>query len=805
MLLQDIHYALRLLWKRPGFTIVAVLTLALGIGANTAIFSVINAVLLAPLAYEDPDRLVGVWERQVISNDNQQPVSLLNFEDWKEQNQSFEQLAMIRIGTFNLTQKGETERITGARVSSNLYTLLRIKPILGRAFTEAEGKPGAEPVALISYGLWQRRFGSDMQLVGRALQVDGIPYMVVGVLPNGVSYPAADTDLVIPFIPQTRDRVRANHFVRVLGRLRPGVSLEQARSEMDTIAARLEQQYPDTNTGWRVQLIPLHEQLVGNIRPALLVLLGAVGCVLLIACANVANLLLVRAAGRRMELAVRAALGAGRWQLIRQLLTESILLSLCGGLLGLLLAFWCVPILTRLSAGSIPRVEEIRISYRVLSFTVLMSLLTGIIFGLVPAWQSSSKKLTDTLREGRRGSTGGLLHRRVLNVLVVSEVALALVLLVGAGLMIRSFISVRQVSPGYDPRGVLTAGVGLSPIKYAELQQQAAFYQSLLARIETLPGVASVAGVSRLPVVATISSTGFTIQGKPVASGHEPNADFRVISPRYFQTMGIPFAEGRDFTVRDTKDTPDAVIINQVMAERFWPNQDPVGQHIQLSAETTRWREVVGVVGNEKLSGLDAETGPTIYVPLTQNSFPNAIRSLSLVVRAQGGEPASLASSIQKELRSMDQEQALFQVRPLEEVISSSLSQRRFNSLLLVIFGALAGLMAAVGIYGVIAYSVAQRTNEIGIRLALGAQQRDVLKMVLGQGIKLTLIGVAIGLVAAFVLTRILSSLLYGVSATDPLTFLGIPLLLTVVALLASYLPARRATKVDPCVALRYD
>jgi putative ABC transport system permease protein len=804
MLLQDIHYALRLLWKRPDFTVVAVITIALGIGANTAIFSVINAVLLAPLPFEDPDRLVVVSERQIISNENQQPVSLPNFEDWKEQNQFFEQLALTRIGTFNLTQNGETERVTGARVSSNLYALLRVKPILGRAFTEAEGKPGAEPVALISYGLWQRRFGSDTQLVGHALQVDGIPYTVVGILPAGASYPAADTDLVIPFIPQTRDRQRANHFVRVLGRLRSGVSLEQARAGMDTIAARLEQQYPDTNTGWRVQLTPLHEQLVGNIRPALLVLLGAVGCVLLIACANVANLLLVRAAGRRMELAVRTALGAGRWQLIRQLLTESILLSLCGGLFGLLLAFWCVPILTKLSAGSIPRVDEIRISYRVLSFTVLMSLLTGIIFGLVPAWQSSSRKLTDTLREGRRGSTGGLLHKRVLNLLVISEVALALVLLVGAGLMIRSFISVRQVSPGYDPRGVLTAGIGLSPIKYADLQQQATFYQNLLTRIETLPGVVSVAGVSRLPVVATVSSTGFTIRGKPVASGHEPDANYRVISPRYFQTMGISFLQGRDFTVRDTKDTPDAVIINQVMAERFWPGENPVGQHVQLSAETTRWREVVGVVANEKLSGIDTETGPAIYVPLTQNSFPNAIRTLFLVVRTKG-EPASLAPELQKELRSIDQEQTLFQVRPLEEVISSSLSQRRFNSLLLVIFGALAGLMAAVGIYGVIAYSVAQRTNEIGIRLALGAQQRDVLKMILGQGIKLTLVGVAIGLIAAFVLTRILSSLLYGVSATDPVTFLGIPLLLTVVALLASYLPARRATKVDPCVALRYD
>ncbi|HEV2914989.1 MAG TPA: ABC transporter permease [Pyrinomonadaceae bacterium] len=803
MLLRDIKYAVRLLWKRPGFSLIAIVTLALGIGANTSIFSVVNAVLLAPLPYEEPERLVVVWENQVIANQNQMPVAPANFEDWKEQNQVFEQLAAMRGATFNLTHQGETERIAGARASTNLYSTLRVKPLLGRSFTEAEGKKGAAPVVLISHGLWQRRYGSDPTLVGQSLQIDGNAYTVVGVLPAGVNYPTPETDLVIPFIPQPSELVRANHFLRVVGRLRQGVSLAQADAEMQTIAARLEQQYPDTNTGWRVQLVPLYEQLVGKIRPALLILLGTVGCVLLIACANVANLLLARAAGRRMELAVRAALGASRGQLIRQLLTESILLSLCGGVLGLLLTVWGVPTLTRLSAGSIPRAEGIGIDYRVLGFTLLISLLTGVVFGILPALQSSSRKLTDSLREGRRGSTGGLLHKRVLNLLVVSEVTLALVLLVGAGLMIRSFLSVREVSPGFDPQGVLSIGIGLSPIKYPELQQQSDFYLSLLARIENLPGVASVAGVSRLPVVGGATTT-FTIQGSPVASGHEPNADFRVISPRYFQTMGIAFSKGRDFTTRDAKDAPDVVIINEVMAARFWPNEEALGKRIQLSAEQTRWREIVGVVGNEKLTGLDTEIGPAIYVPMPQNTFPNAIRAIFLVARSKG-EPLTLAPGIQNELRSMDQDQALFQVRPLDEVISNTLSGRRFNTLLLVIFAALAGLLAAVGIYGVIAYSVTQRTHEIGVRLALGAQPGDVLRMVLGQGIKLTLVGIVIGLVAAFALTRVLSSLLYGVSATDPLTFLGIPVLLTAVALLASYLPARRATKVDPCEALRYD
>jgi putative ABC transport system permease protein len=802
MLLRDLRYSLRMLWRRPGFTAVAVVTLALGIGANTAIFSVVNSVLLAPLPYEDPDGLVMVWERQVISNASQQPVSWLNFEDWKGQNKVFEQLAASRGATFNLTRGGETERVTGARVTSNLYSLLRVKPILGRDFLEAEGGPGAGAVALVSYGLWQRLYGADPRLVGQSLQVDGAPYTVIGVLPPGLSFPTADTDLVVPLIPTAREQVRANHFIRVLGRLRPGVSLAGARAEMDTIGARLEQEYPATNAGWRVELIPLYEQLVGNVRPALLILLGAVGCILLIACANVANLLLARAVGREMELAVRTALGAGRWRLIRQLLTESMLLSLCGGLAGLLLAVWGAPALTRLGSGSIPRAGEIGISYRVLAFTVLVSLLTGLIFGIVPALQSSSGRLTNSIREGRRGSTGGLMHKRALGLLVISEVALALVLLVGAGLMIRSFAAVRQTSPGYDPKGILTLGVGLSPIKYPELQQQAAFYQELLNRVEALPGVVSVAGVSRAPVVSVVSSTDFTIQGTPVAPGHEPSAEYRVISPRYFQTMGIPVLGGREFTVRDTKDTPDAVVINKALAERFWPGADPVGRRIQLSAETTRWREIVGVVGNEKLSGLDGEMAPAIYVPLTQNTFPNALRSLFLVARAQG-EPTSLAHGIEKELRSMDQEQAVFQVRLLEEVISNSLAQRRFNSLLLVIFAALAGLLAAVGIYGVTAYTVTQRTHEIGVRLALGAQPGDVFKLVLGQGAKLSLTGIAVGLFAALALTRVLSTLLYGVSATDPFTFLIIPLLLTAVALLASYVPARRATKVEPATALR--
>ncbi|HEV3469586.1 MAG TPA: ABC transporter permease [Pyrinomonadaceae bacterium] len=802
MWLRDIHYAGRVLRKRPGFTAVAVLTLALGIGANTAIFSVVNSVLLSPLPYEDPEGLVAVWESHVIGNRNQQPVALANMEDWRQQSRAFEQMAASRGAAFNLTHGEETEQVVGARVSANLYSLLRVKPALGRDFLEEEGRPGAPPVALVSHGLWQRRFGSDPQLVGKGLRVDGRNLTVVGVLPAGLSYPTPDTDLVVPLIASEREMLRANHFVRVLGRLRPGVALAEADAELNAVAARLEQQYPDTNTGWRAQLIPLHEQVVGDVRTALFVLLGAVGCVLLIACSNVASLMLARAADRRTEMSVRAALGASRARLVRQLLAESVVLSLAGGVLGLLLALWGVPSLIGLSDGSVPRAGEVGVSYRVLGFTLLLSLATGVFFGIAPALRGSSRKMTNALQEGRRGSTGGVLHKRVLNVLVVSEVAVALMLLVGAGLMIRSFSLLRQLSPGYDPEGILTAGIGLSPVKYPELKQQAAFYQGLLERLEATPGLASAAVVSKVPVLG-FATSGFTIQGSPVAAGHEPNADYRVISPRYFETMGIPFVSGRDFTTRDGADAPDAVIINRVMAERFWPGESPLGRRIQLAAERTRWREVVGVVGNEKLSALDQEPGPAVYVPLAQNSFPNAIRSVTLVVRS-GDATAGAAAAIRSALRAADPEQALFNVRPLEEVIAVSLARRRFNSLLMIVFAALAGVLAAVGVYGVMAFSVAQRGHEIGVRLALGARPLDVQKMVLGQGLKLTLAGVVAGVAAALALTRVLSTLLYGVSATDPATFLVAALLLTGVAVLASYVPARRATTVDPSTALRY-
>ncbi|HKP86588.1 MAG TPA: ABC transporter permease [Blastocatellia bacterium] len=804
MLFRDVRYCVRLLLKRPLFAAVSVVTLALGIGANTAIFSVVNAVLLAPLPYERSDELMVAWGINQASNLDQLPLCVPDFTDLKEQTETFDQVAAAKGQAFTLTDGDEPARINGVRVSANLLSLFEARPVVGRGFLESEGLPGAEPVVMVGHALWQQRYGSDPDLVGRTLSVDGRVCTVVGILPKGFYYPTPETMLYVPFIPQPNETLRGARFLRVIGRLKKGVAMAEAQAEMDAIFSRLSIQYPASNTGFGVRLISLREQVVGQVRPALMVLLGAVGCVLLIACANVANLLLARAAARRTEFAIRASLGASRGQLIRQLLTESVMLSLMGGALGLLLATWGVPVLTGISSASIPRVAEIAINLRVLGFTAIVSLITGVVFGLAPALRSSSRQLTTALREGRRGSTGSILHQRLLSALVVSEVAIALVLLVAAGLMIRSFLSVSSIAPGFNPRGVLTMGIGLPSSRYPGIAQQAAFYDGLLEKVRRLPGVVTAASVIRLPMLGFNAATDFTIQGKPVAQGSEPTADYRAVSQDYFMTMGIPLLKGRDFTEREMKDAPDAMIINQMMAERFFPGEDPIGKRVQIFPDPARWREVVGVVGDTKLLGLDGEINPTIYVPYPQNPYPNAMRNVFLVARTNGA-PDGLVASIRGELRSLDKEVPISQVQTMEEVISGSLAQRRFSMSLLMVFAVLAALLAGVGIYGVMAYIVAGRTHEIGIRMAMGAEQKDVIKMVMGDGAKLTLIGVGIGLAAAIGLTRLLASLLYKVSATDPATYAGIALLLTVIALMASYVPARRAAKVDPIEALRYD
>lgn len=802
-LLADIRYAARTFFKRPLFATVAVLTLALGIGANTAIFSVVNAVLLSPLPYDRPEELTVIWGNVAAANLFQQPSSVPDYEDLKSQNHVFEQITASRSQAFNLTDTDEPERIGGARVAVNIFSVLRVKPLIGRDFLEAEGVAGAEPVLILSHGLWQQRYGSDPNLIGRALNVDGKSYTVIGVLPPGVYYPTPETSLYVPLINQPNEVSRGARFLRVLGRLNPGVSLAEARAEMNTIAGRLAAQYPDSTSGYGIDLVPLHEQIVGRVRPALMILLGAVACVLLIACTNVANLLLARAASRRTEFAIRAALGASRTQLVRQLLTESVLLSLIGGTLGLLFAVWGVPALIGISSNSIPRATEIGINLRVLFFTMVISLVTGIVFGIAPALRSSSSHSAAALREGRRGTTGSVLHQRLLSGLVVSEVAIALVLLAAAGLMIRSFLSITKVSPGFNPKGVLTLGIGLSS-KYPDIQKQAVFYENLLAKVRAMPGVQSAAGIIRIPMAGFNASTGFTIQGKPVQIGSEPTADYRAVTGDYFKTMGIPLLEGRDFTERDNRDAADAIVINALLADRFFASEDPIGKRIQIFPDPARWREVVGVVGDVRLQGFDAEVNPTLYVPMAQNPYPAALRNVFLTVRTEG-EPKALVPGIRSELRSLDREVPISQIQTMEEVVRSSLAQRRLSMSLLVVFAALATALAAVGIYGVMAYIVAGRTHEIGIRMAMGAQPAEVLRMILRDGGKLTGMGVGIGLAASVVLTRALSSLLYGVSASDPITFGAISLLLICAAMLASYIPARRAAAVDPMEALRYD
>jgi putative ABC transport system permease protein len=805
-MLQDVRLALRSLRKRPGFSLVVIITLALGIGANTAIFSVVNAVLLAPLPYGQPDRLVALWAKNDKRNLTQRPISYPNFKDWRAQNQVFEQLAAVRGESFSLADRGEPERVSGVRVSTNILSLLGVKPVAGRDFLPEEEQPAKASVALIGYGLWQRRYAADPRLLGQTVTLEGRAFTIVGVLPAWLKYPGLNVppdgaEVWIPYVPLPSEQNRSFANVRPIGKLRPGVSLPQAQAEMNVIAARLEQQYPNDNTNLGVEIIPLHEMLTGHVRLALWILLGAVGFVLLIACVNVANLLLARAAGRRVETAIRTALGASRWRVMRQLLAECLALSLGGSLLGVLLAYQGIELLTRTRAGNIPRVEEIGINARALGFTLLISCVTALLFGLLPALQASRLELVETLKEGRKGAAGNVLNRRWLNGLVVTEIALALMLLVGAGLLIRSFRAISEVDPGFNPRNVLTLSVPLPQAGYPDQAAQYRYYEQALARVNAVPGVQEAAAVFRLPLVGLATAI-FTVQGQPVPVGSEPNADYRTISHNYFRAVGIPLLKGREFNEHDTVETADAVIVNQELAKRYWPNENPVGKHLQIALEKTRWREVVGVVGSAKLAGLDAKVDPAIYVPLPQNTWPNALRTSSIVVRTNV-EPRSLAQAIRQEVRAVDPALPITQVRTLEEIVDGSLAQRRFNMTLLLIFAAVAGVLALVGIYGVMSYSVAQRNSEMSIRLALGAQQADILKLVVGTGAKLTAAGVLIGLAGAVGLTRLMTGLLYGVSAVDPLVYVIIPLLLAVTALLATYLPARRAAKVDPLIALK--
>ena len=818
---QDIRYAVRMLLKNPGITFIVILALALGVGANTAIFSVVNAVLLRPLPYEESDRLVFLNESTATVDE--MSIAYPNFADWRSQNHVFEKIGVYNRQSYNLTGMGEAERIITGQVSADLFSALRVNAGLGRVFTNEEDKPGAAPVVVLSYGLWQRRFGGQPNILNQTLTLNGKSYTVIGVMPQGYQFPGR-VEMWVPVGQLSGDTTwqhRSNHMgLYAVARLKPGVSLAAAQADMENIALNLERQYPDNNAGNRVKIQPLVEVYVGEIRRALWVLFAAVAFVLLIACANIANLLLARASARQKEMAIRSAMGAGRWRIVRQLLTESVLLALVGGAFGLLLARWGVDLILYVSPDAIPRSQEISLNWRVMLFTLAVSLLTGIVFGLVPALQSGGVNAQKTLKETGRGTTGRHWMR---SSLVVGEVSMTLVLLIGAGLMIRSFYRLQNVSPGFSYEHVTSFSVSLPIRKYATEAQRADFYKRLLDNTRGLPGVEATAAASGLPLGNNGWQTTFAVEDRPLPPRDQlPSMSASLVTPDYFRAMNIPLKAGRYFSDSDDrsflagKDLSkfnedektmaglNSIIIDEEFARRYWPNEDPIGRRVKLgpqSQDKLPTLTVVGVVGRVKMDGLRQESNRV------QGYFPYAqiLRTDMTVIVKGSSDPKQMIAAVRQQVKEIDANQPIYNLRTLDEIRAESVAPERLNLTLLSIFAGIAVILAIVGIYGVMSHTVTQRTHEIGIRMAVGAQPRDVFRLVIGQGMMLALIGVGIGLIGAIGLTRLMATMLFGVEPTDPATFAVISPLLVLVALVACYLPSRRATKVDPTVSLRYE
>ncbi len=799
---QDVRYGLRVLRRSPAVTATAVLTLTVGIGANTAIFSAVNAVLLRPLPYPEPDRLAVLW--QATPQGRQTPVSATNFLDYQEQNRSCEHMATFHAAGLVLGGGGEPEWLRAGSVSPDFFQVLGVRAARGRTFAPEDGRSGGDKVVILGPGIWRRRFGADPGVVGRTVLLSAARYTVIGVLPAGFDFavPGAfkPAEIWVPAVLTRDDTQRGNSALRWIARLKRGVSPRQARTDLQAIAQRLARTYPQALSGLGVQVVPLREQRVGKVRPLLLILLGAVGFLLLIACANVASLQLARASTRQKEVALRQALGAGRRRVIRQLLTESLLLALLGGALGVLLARWGIGLLTGLAPANLPRESLGGLDPTVLGYSAALSLLTGVLFGLAPAFQSSAVALGETLKEGGRSADEAAGGGRLRGLLMVAEVALALVLLAGAGLLARSFVRLLAEKPGFDAEHVLTVFVSLPRYAYPDGQARSAFYRQAAARLAALPGVTAAAGIDDLPLTPDRDSSSFQVEGRPpLTPDRAPAAQIRTVTPGYFQALDIPLLRGRAASPTDTATAPPVLLINQALARRDFPGEDPVGKRIALDDPSPpRWATIVGVVADVRDLGLEARPEPEIYLPYEQSP----LSYINLTLRVEG-DPGRLAAAARAELRGLDKGLPLPDPQPMGSVLAASIAQRRFSMLLLGLFALIALILAAVGIYGVISYAVARRTHEIGIRMALGARRADVLRLVLGRSLGLTACGVGVGLAGGLLLTELMAGLLYGVPPADLPTFAGVALLLASVAALASYLPARRAMGVDPAVALR--